>query len=180
MDLLQYVRFYTTGWNKPLHTLRADSVFDIDYGALQRQGVKLILYDADDTLGGFHTPFNDDVLELLSDVARTFHVGILSNCSGKRSEHIEEMLKGIPCFVEPSSRKPHPSGYEHIMDHFHVDSAETAMVGDKVSQDLWGAYQAGVGHRILVEPFSRMFNDRKGRVIEDWLRTMEQWLYENG
>ncbi|MBN2367640.1 HAD hydrolase-like protein [Candidatus Woesearchaeota archaeon] len=181
MDPIEYAKFlFTQIFNKQdIVTQRAKSVYDIDYKALKKKGVKLLIFDVDDTLAGNKTGLPEKSKELLTKLSRSpynFRLAILSNCSRKRFNKLKDMVKALDIYVEEKNNKPDKKGYLSIMEHFKINPDKTAMIGERIGTDLWGAYISGISHRILVLPFSEVFPSKKPVSLYRILRKFEFWL----
>ena len=157
---------------------KVQSVFDIDYKKLHDQGVRLFIFDIDDTLCPSKSHLPEKTKCLLSELTekndpRSF-VGILSNCGNERKKMITEELKPLKISIENDPYKPATQGYEKIMARFGVSPNDTAMIGDRIGTDMWGAYRSGINKCILTEPFSSSFGGRKHIFIIRSVRFVEK------
>ena len=176
MDIKEYIRFlFTQVFNKQkIITKKAESVFDINYKKLKKKGVKLLIFDVDDTLTGHKDIIEKESLELLKKLTKDFRISVLSNCGPSRKKELEKYFKNLKVFVEPTSKKPSRAGFVNIMNHFNILPENTAMIGDKVSMDIWGAYVSGIKERILVEPWSDIFTGLKSNYFLRLIRETEK------
>ena len=126
----------------PTHV--CDSIYDIDWPALAKQGVKLVLADLDNTLIPYSKSMPDDRLrawkEELDGLGMTLFV--LSN--SRRSHRCPDFCKalGVPC--RRRSKKPSTRGYLETMAQYGVTAEQTVMLGDQIFTDTLGANRAGV------------------------------------
>jgi len=126
----------------PTHV--CDSIYDIDWPALAKQGVKLVLADLDNTLIPYSKSMPDDRLrawkEELDGLGMTLFV--LSN--SRRSHRCPDFCKalGVPC--RRRSKKPSTRGYLETMAQYGVTAEQTVMLGDQIFTDVLGANRAGV------------------------------------
>jgi HAD superfamily phosphatase (TIGR01668 family) len=122
-----------------------ETVFDIDFDALRAQGVRVLLFDLDKTLGPRRAeglPVRS--LRLLESLtARGFHVGILSNRRRPRHDAMIEDLAGRFDLLH-SAGKPRRRGYLALLERFAAAPSETAMIGDKWITDILGANRLGM------------------------------------
>ena len=129
-----------------------DSVYSIDYDALQRAGITNLLFDIDNTLSPFDIadPYPETV-ELFADLQRSgFKIGLLSNNHHARVEVFNAALQ-VPSVAK--ARKPWVFGLSHVMEQLGADSSNTALIGDQVFTDVWCAKRNGL-LSILVRPLS--------------------------
>ena len=129
------------------------SVEAIDYERLWRAGFRALIFDIDNTLGEWGCDaIPERVHALLRRLdARGFALGFLSNDGGKNRPGLKEQLSCWP--VVWRAKKPRTRGYEHILELLRSINVHTAMIGDQVFTDIWGAKRAGL-YAILVAPVS--------------------------
>ena len=181
MNYRSYFRFLGKLFSKKnIVSMWAKSVFDIDYDKLWKEGVRLIVFDVDDTLAGHRGEISEKVsafLKKLTGGKNKFRVAFFSNCSKGRTRFLSKIGSDLGIFVEGSSSKPSPKGYARILKHFGFDSNEAVMVGDRVGTDLAGACFAGFKDRILVERFSNNFDGPKQPRCLSFLDFFERFLF---
>lgn len=162
---------------KTLHTAKYNSIYDIDYSRLNEEGIKLIIFDIDDTIMDNANALPEESLKLLKELSKAFQVAILSNRKGRKRRDILDKTQNLPILIENSTKKPHYKGFLKLMNHFNKTPEETAMVGDRVGMDLWGAYLSQIKTRILVEPYSDRFLGKRPSFIIRFIRGVEKkWL----
>lgn len=177
---LAYLRFLAAPKNvrAGVVTHFAASLHDIDWAALYAGGIRLLVFDYDDTLAGHAEHLGDDVIDLLKQhseagKAERFHLAILSN---RPSAHDQVRLildDTVLYFRIGSHRKPHPEAFLPILREHNLPAAAAAMIGDRGGTDMWGAYSLGFGARILIAPFSDQKNGRRPSALFRLLRTWE-------
>lgn len=128
------------------------SIYEIDYNALKKQGIKCILFDLDNTIAPIHVPIPDKELkDLFLDLhVLDFKVIILSNAKKARVEPFKEKLNVDSSF---HSKKPFKKKYKKIMDIYGFKDNEIACIGDQLLTDIYGANRMGF-LSILVNPIS--------------------------
>lgn len=140
-----------------LNSLRPDeicsSVEAIDYDGLWRAGFRALIFDIDNTLGEWGcNAIPERVHALLQRLdARGFALGFLSNDGGSNRPVLKEQLSSWA--IVWRAKKPRTRGYEHILKLLRSVKAQTAMIGDQLFTDVWGAKRAGL-YAILVAPVS--------------------------
>jgi len=162
--------------HRSVATENVQSVFDVNYALLKEEGIELLIFDVDDTLGGYHDRIPRNVIVFLKDLAQTFRIGVLSNCKPDRKKYLVKTLSGIPAYVSSFSNKPSIKGFTDIVKHYDVASKNTAMVGDRIGMDLWGAHRARIGRRIVVEPYSSRRAGRRAPLYYRAIRKTENYL----
>ncbi len=180
MDFKYYLKYLISNptLGKQISTEKLDSIFDIDLQDLKSKGIKLLVFDFDDTLADFHAlELSPNVRNWLLEVKKQgFLIAVFSNCSSKRNRILQGMFTEIDFYNVPRSDKPNPAGYLEILNYYGLKPGNAAMIGDRVATDLWGAYLAGFKERILVKPFSRVFGGKKARFMDRLLKKVEQYL----
>lgn len=133
------------------------SIYNIDYEMLKDAGIKIILFDLDNTL----VPINVDkpnnrLRDLFEDIkGMGFRPIIMSNNNKSRIAPFKEGLLVDAAF---NSLKPLPFKYKKIMEIYDVKPSEMAAVGDQLITDVFGANRLGITS-ILVNSMST--NDLK-------------------
>lgn len=180
MDILYYIRFYLNApfVRKKIVTNKQDNIFTVDYESYKKQGVKLFIFDVDDTLTAHLDEFKPEVKRLLETLLKIgFKVAAFSNSPRKRTEFLNRVFGEFDIYNVQRSDKPNPAGYSEILDHFKISGAAAVMVGDKIGTDLYGAYLAGIKHRILVKPVSSETGGKKANSIYRLLRKLEHAIH---
>jgi uncharacterized protein len=162
---------------KGLATARANTVFDVDYAALEKAGVTMLIFDVDDTLCGHHDPVPVASMDFLKGLAKRFRIAIVSNCSKKRRTYLEKTFKPVPAFVAAVSSKPSAEGFLLALRDAGAPASAAAVVGDRVGMDLLGAKNAGIRHRVLVEPYSYVKSGRRAPPPYRMLRALEKKFF---
>ncbi len=175
MDLKVYLQFFM---RRPKHlwTRNVKSVFEIDYDALSERGVKMLLFDVDDTLSGYHDAVPKASVELLENLGKRFSIALLSNCPPERKGQLAGLVEHLPISVGMEQSKPDPRPYISLLKKHKIEPRHAAMIGDRPGTDLWGAMLAGIEERILVEPYSSIHGAKKASLFYRALRGMERRL----
>lgn len=147
--------------------IRYSSIYKIDIQGLKTKGIRLLLLDLDNTLVpyGAKEP-GEALLRWLADLkAEGIHPFILSN--SRKEKRVPELAEkmGIP-FLRRAG-KPRRKGFQEAMKEMGRGHAETAMVGDQIFTDVWGANRLGI-QSILVRPLQL---DNPFRVLRYALET---------
>jgi len=134
-------------WKLIVPTKTAETIQEIDVGALVRDGKKLLLLDIDNTIvprGDKEAP-----LDVMDWVAKARKVGLIvclmSNNNKKHFPYLEEFVDHYAIY----SKKPFKANYRRLMDKFGVNTNETVMIGDQIFTDVLGANRVGI-YSILV------------------------------
>lgn len=165
--------------NKMVPDLYVPSIYEIDFNHLQRQGMKGIIVDLDNTLVEAYRP--DATPELLSwlDQLRGmgFRVMIVSNNNRTRVANFATPLR-VPHIHR--AKKPFTASFQRAMRRLETVPEETVMIGDQLLTDVLGGNRLGL-FTILVSPISETeglftrINRRIERIVLRRLRQQGQW-----
>jgi len=135
-----------------LPNLRLNSVYDLDFEALARRGIRGIITDLDNTLVGAKEPSATPRLIQWLDKLREhgFKVVIVSNNNETRVSRFAEPL-GIP-FVH-AARKPANRAFKKALGMLDLAEDQTAVLGDQMMTDVLGGNRLGM-YTVLVLPVS--------------------------
>ena len=127
------------------------SIFDIEPAALARRGIRLLLADLDNTLAPYGEPEPTQAVRdwaaALGEQGSTLFV-LSNNRHPERPRRFSQAL-GVPFLG--NAGKPKPGGFRRDMEQMGCTPEQTAIVGDQLFTDVWGAKSAGM-HTILVKP----------------------------
>lgn len=142
------------------------SIYHINYDKLKEDGIRCLLFDLDNTC----VPFKDkkpnkkliELFEMLKDM--DFKVILFSNATKKR---ILPFKNGLNVDCSASSRKPNSKKLLKIIDQFHYQLSEVAIIGDQLYTDILCGNRVGI-KTILVNPMSKddMFFTKMFRFLE--------------
>lgn len=126
-------------------------VTDVDIAFLQKNDIKAVLLDIDNTLSphGAILPY-DGVCEWINNLKNSgIKVAIISNNKEKRVRLFAENLK-IKYYIA-NANKPFKSGFNLAKEMIDVDRKNIFVIGDQIFTDILGANLAEI-KSILVEP----------------------------
>lgn len=156
----------------------AQGVYDIDFAKLKRDGVKVVAFDADNTLISFSiSPFHpkhidEKLLKKMQKNRNKFEKWIIA--SNRPTNDLQELAASVNAQVVRASlllRKPRKAYFRQVIIRAGVPVNQIAMVGDKLIADMYGANRIGM-KTVLVRPvgsdnpIDRLVQTRK---IERWL-----------
>lgn len=129
------------------------SVYTINYKNLKNAGIKIVLFDLDNTLVPINaTEPSKKLKELFEDIKK---IGlkpiILSNSKQRR---VAPFKDGLYVDAACNSRKPLKRKYKKVMELYDVKPNEVAAVGDQLITDVFGANRVGITS-ILVNQISK-------------------------
>lgn len=133
-------------------------IYQIDYNKLYSEGIKIILFDLDNTIIGYHETLpsqkEKEFINHLKELG--FTPVIMSN---NHSERIENVSKFLEIDKLANSKKPLKSGYKKILKRYPTYKKEEIIaIGDQIVTDIWGASRMGI-RGILVKPI-RLDNEK--------------------
>lgn len=126
-----------------------DSVYQIDFDALYRKGVRGVLFDIDNTLVPHGAPADQRAVELFGHL-KELGIGtcLISNNQIGRVKSFADSVGAV--YIE-NAHKPSVRGYQRGMELLGCDKSCTIFVGDQLFTDIYGANRAGL-FTILVRP----------------------------
>ena len=176
MDILFYLKFWLSSLKgrKRFYTQHLTSIFDVDLAALKTNGISLLAFDVDDTLGEHKGGISEQTIEFLNKASdEGFKLAILSNCGKRRMEEVVKVFGPMNIYIEQSNTKPNPRGYFNVCNKLKVGTENAAMFGEKIGTDMYGAFLAGYKERILVKPYTLIFGGKKSSWVERAIRFVE-------
>lgn len=135
------------------------------------EDIQLVIFDLDDTLTAHHSQLSEDVLEYLQLLTKNKHVAFLSNSRSKALDTVRSQVESSDIYFSSSHSKPAPQGFYDVLEHFQIKPENTAMVGDLIISDMYGAWRVGINERALVAPYSSYLG---GRQADIWLQTVRR------
>ena len=133
-------------------------IYSIDYNKLYSIGIKIILFDLDNTISRYKDADpSDEAINLINELKKIgFNVYILSN---NKAERIEKTVKKLGILGFSRAKKPLKSGYKKIIKKLHEkelikSTDEVLTIGDQVLTDVLGSNRMKI-RSILVTPMHR-------------------------
>lgn len=119
----------------------AQSIYEINYKKLKKNGIKCLLFDLDNTIASYKSNEPDmKVKELFNRLEMDFKVIIMSNSGKNRLRPFKEKLNVDVAF---SSKKPLKGKYKKILELYKFNIDEVACIGDQLLTDILGANRMG-------------------------------------
>lgn len=136
--------------------LMCRTVYDIPFQRFEEKGLRLVIFDIDNTLVSYETPEPDEKLKsFLRDFSRRgVEVALVSNNSPER---VERFNGDLGFFAVPDAHKPSKNALEPVMKHFSIPKEEILFVGDQLLTDAWTARLWGL-RAVVVEPIQKREN----------------------
>jgi HAD superfamily phosphatase (TIGR01668 family) len=135
-------------------TYRAESIYSLDLAVLEKQGIKVILSDLDNTLDSYRSldPSPRAFLLKKEIEAHGMTLYLVSNNTSKRVRRYAKEL-GVVAFY--GLLKPFAHKLKKLMAKQGFKPAESVLIGDQILTDVVAANGAGL-HSILTEPISEL------------------------
>ncbi len=129
-----------------------DSVYDIEYDMLKENGIKALIFDIDNTLAPYELAEPDEKIKGLFNMLfeMDFKLYVLSNNNKKR---VSLFMNSVDIPHRWRALKPLSFFIRKAMKNMKVKSFETALIGDQIFTDVWGANRLGL-FSVLVNPIS--------------------------
>jgi len=137
------------------------SIYAINYENLKNAGIKIVLFDLDNTISpvGAHEP-SKKAMDLFDDIKKMGLKPVIMSNSGKK--RVAPFKEGLFVDAAYTSCKPLKRKYKKILNTYDVKPTEVAAVGDQILTDILGANKMGITS-ILVNQIST--TDFKGTKI---------------
>lgn len=148
------------------------TVQDIDLSNLLSRGINNLIVDLDETLRKRNSDtIPESSVKWLEDVkVKGFKACVISNNPFNwKMKKIEETLKTPVSFL---ALKPFPVAFRHAMKLLNSDASNTALIGDQLFTDVFGANMLGI-YSILVDPIT---GAEKG-IFRRMMRWLEQMVF---
>lgn len=152
--------------DKYVPDMYAQSIYRINYEKLVNLGIKIVIFDLDNTI----VPVDEvkprpETKELMYKIKELgIRPILMSNSGKKRVEPFRNELEIDSC---ASACKPFKKNYIKIMETYRVKKEEVACVGDQLLTDIGGANKMGMTS-ILINPISKTdrFTTKINRIFE--------------
>ena len=133
-----------------LPRMMTHAVTDITPGFLQKQNIRLLMLDFDNTIVPYTTniPTEEMAAWLREMAASDIQVCIVSNSKRDRVKLFCQEY-GLACITH--AKKPFSKGIGECLKQYAVPAQEAALAGDQIFTDTLGANCAGV-RSVLVKP----------------------------
>ena len=143
-----------------------NKVEDITIEFLQKNKIKALILDIDNTLIDYNRKMSQDVKKWAKDLkGQGMKLYILSNTNHK--EKVEEVAKTLGIPYKNLAKKPFKSGFLKVQKDLKEKSENIAVVGDQIFTDVIGGNRCNM-FTILVEPI-----DKRDFWYTAWKRPLE-------
>ncbi len=111
---------------------------------LEKNGIRLVLADLDNTLARYHQPDPDEGLKGWRDQLEQKGIALFVVSNSRRPQRAQRFCTelGIPYIGHAA--KPHAEAFREAMNQCGCRPEETLMIGDQIFTDILGAHNAGI------------------------------------
>lgn len=134
-------------------TWRCHAITDIDIEKLEREGVRCVLFDRDNTVVPRDTKVAPPEVMAWLDAVRAAGIKVCMVSNNFHTDQIEASAKELKTQVVHHAMKPAPFALHRAMELMGANPEETILVGDQVFTDVAASNLAGV-RCVLVDPQS--------------------------
>ena len=126
-----------------LPKLITDELTDLSVQCLKERKIRLLMMDFDNTIVPYTTDIATDKMAswLRNMNASEIRLCVVSNSKNNRVKIFCEKY-GIDCITH--AKKPFTKGINECLTKYGIPAAESALVGDQIFTDTFGANNAGV------------------------------------
>lgn len=133
-------------------TIYAKDIFNINYHKLKENGIKVLLFDIDNTIAKTNEKIpSKEIIDLIKELKKDFTIFILTNAIPARAKRFAKSLNIKAYYL---SWKPLSTNYKRIIKSYNLDKKHIAAIGDQIYTDIKGANKLGI-ISILVNPVSK-------------------------
>ncbi len=131
-----------------------ERVEDIPYELINRDGIRLILMDMDNTLIDSRGKYSKDLKKWIKNIkSKGIGLYIVSNSMSERMVKKISKELGVKYFYKAS--KPSTKGFKKVCDNFpEISKKEILMIGDQLFTDIWGGNRFNI-NTILVRRINK-------------------------
>lgn len=136
---------------KPTYTI--DSVDKIPFVLLERDNIKGLIFDVDNTISTMGRGVTKECYDWIKEAQKLgYKVCILSNSVNFRK--VKKIMMDLDIMGLCFARKPRAKGFEMALNLLDLKKEEVIMIGDQVFTDVLGANRFGI-KSILVKPINK-------------------------
>lgn len=166
----------------------ANNIYEVDIKFFEDLGIKVILFDLDNTLLPYSSKvLNSEIVDLIEKLKKEFIIYICSNNKGKR---VKEIAKTLGVNASCLMRKPFSGPLKKLIKRNGWKKEETILVGDQIQTDILAGNRAGIKTLLLepldpsIEPpwtrFNRLFDKPKRKKMKKLNLLKDYKEYING
>ncbi len=156
-----------------------EDVCSIDLDYLKNQGVKVLMFDLDNTIvKPYSSDLEKEVYDFLLEASKKFDVYIISN---NKDARVSKVAKTVNASYLASARKPFTKRLKRFLLSKNALNESSLLVGDQLLTDIWCANKLKI-RSILVEPLENrdLVITRLNRFIDKRIRSraIKRGLYK--
>ncbi len=126
------------------------SVMDIDYVRLYKEGIRVLLFDVDNTLVAYyHENLDNNIVSLIKKLQKKFKIFVVSNSINHKK--IKRVARTLNVDYMYFSLKPLPFRVKKKIRKY--DRKEVAIIGDQIMTDVLVGNRLGI-QTILIDKLS--------------------------
>ena len=130
-----------------------DKVEDIPYELIDKENIKFIIFDMDNTLIDTNKKYNKKLKDWIIGIKeRGIRVYILSNSPFEKK--VKKIASELGMEYKYKASKPFLKGFKEVLKETTEDKNSIMMIGDQIFTDIWGANRIGIKN-ILVKPINK-------------------------
>ena len=134
-------------------TYKIESVEKIPFVLLERDNIKGLIFDVDNTISTMGKGIADECYKWIIEAKELgYKICILSNSVNLKK--VKKIMLDLDVLGLCFAKKPATKGFEMALNLLELKKEEVVMIGDQVFTDVWGANRFGI-KSILVEPRSK-------------------------
>lgn len=134
-------------------TYRIQSVEKIPFVLLERDNIKGLIFDVDNTISTMGKGIADECYKWIKEAKELgYKVCILSNSVNLKK--VKKIMLDLDILGLCFAKKPSTKGFEMALNLLELKKEEVIMIGDQIFTDVWGANRFGI-KSILVKPRSK-------------------------
>ena len=134
-------------------TYRIESVEKIPFVLLERDNIKGLIFDVDNTIATMGKGITEPCYKWIKEAQKLgYKVCILSNTINLKK--VKKIMIQLDVMGLYFARKPSTKGFKMALNLLDLKKEEVVMIGDQVFTDVWGANRFGI-KSILVNPINK-------------------------
>lgn len=134
-------------------TYRIESVEKIPFILLERDNIKGLIFDVDNTIATMGKGVTQPCYNWIKEAKKLgYKVCILSNTINLKK--VKKIMLDLDVMGLYFARKPSTKGFAMAINLLDLKKEEVVMIGDQVFTDVWGANRFGI-KSILVNPINK-------------------------
>ena len=134
-------------------TYMIESVEKIPFVLLERDNIKGLIFDVDNTISTMGKGITEASYEWIKEAKELgYKICILSNSVNQRK--VKKIMSDLDVMGLCFARKPSTKGFEMALNLLDLKKEQVVMIGDQIFTDVWGANRFGI-KSILVKPINK-------------------------